>query len=73
MASSGSQGTWGNNRAAAYLGCTPHTLRVWVSQRRIPHIKVGRLTRFLKEDLDVWLENNKVPAGANSQSGLTSG
>ena len=54
------QGTWGNDEAAAYLGCTPYTLRVWVSRRKVPHIKVGRLTRFLKKDLDAYLEQNRV-------------
>lgn len=53
-------GTWENERAAAYLGCTPDTLRVWVSQRRVPHVKVGRLTRFRREDLDAWLDSNLV-------------
>ena len=56
-------GTWDNFKAAKYLGCTPDTLRVWVSKRRVPFIKVGRLTRFLKQDLDEWLEQNRVPVG----------
>ena len=54
--------TWSNDQAASYLGCTPDTLRVWVSKRRVPHVKVGRLTRFLKKDLDDFLEQNRVPA-----------
>ena len=53
-------GTWGNDRAAAYLGCTSDTLRVWVSKRKVPFIKVGRLTRLLKRDLDEFLEQNRV-------------
>ena len=52
--------TWGNEEAASYLGCTPCTLRVWVSQRRVPHVKVGRLTRILKSDLDAWLAQRRV-------------
>ena len=55
------EGTWGNEQAAAYLGCTPETLRVWVSRRKVPFVKVGRLTRFLKSDLDGFLEENRVP------------
>ena len=58
------EGTWGNEQAAGYLGCTPETLRVWVSQRRVPYIKVGRLTRFRKKDLDEYLEQNFVPVTA---------
>ena len=56
------EGTWSNDQAAAYLGCTPDTLRVWVSKRKVPFVKVGRLTRFLKRDLDEYLEHNRVPA-----------
>ena len=56
------EGTWDNDQAAAYLGCTPDTLRVWVSKRRVPFVKVGRLTRFLRRDLDEWLEQNRVLA-----------
>ncbi|MDA0711265.1 MAG: helix-turn-helix domain-containing protein [bacterium] len=50
--------TWNNDTAAAYLGCTPGTLRVWVSKRRVPFVRVGRLVRFRKSDLDKWLDKN---------------
>jgi excisionase family DNA binding protein len=53
-------GTWDNDQAAAYLGCTPDTLRVWTGRRRVPFVKVGRLTRFLKADLDEYLQRNRV-------------
>lgn len=56
------EGTWGNDQAATYLGVTPLTLRVWTSKRRVPFVKVGRLTRFLKVDLDEFLEQHRVPA-----------
>ena len=52
--------TWDTREAASYIGCTPGTLRVWVSKRKVPHIKVGRLTRFRKEDLDKWLSESSV-------------
>ena len=55
-------GTMTNDEAAAYLGCTPDTLRVWTSRRRVPFVKVGRLTRFLKTDLDEYLDQHRVPA-----------
>ena len=45
-----------NDEAAAYIGCTADTLRVWTSKRMIPFIKVNRLTRFLKADLDQYLQ-----------------
>lgn len=55
-------GTWDNDTAAAYIGCTPLTLRQWVSRRRVPFVRCGRLVRFRKCDLDEWLEKNRVPA-----------
>ena len=55
---------WPNDEAAAYLGTTPDTLRVWVSKRKVPFVRVGRLVRFRKKDLDQWLEKNFVPAEA---------
>jgi len=52
--------TWDTSQTATYLGCSPGTLRNWVSQRRVPFVKVGRLTRFIKADIDRWLEMQKV-------------
>jgi excisionase family DNA binding protein len=57
-------GTWGTKEAAAYIGCTPGTLRIWVWKQRVPHIKVGRLTRFLKADLDNFLSERRVEVKA---------
>ena len=62
------QGTMNNQAAAEYLGVTPLTLRVWVSKRRVPFIKVGRLTRFLKSDLDAWLASRRVEAVGSFES-----
>ena len=56
------EGTWGNEQAAAYLGCTPNTLRVWVSQGKVPSVRLGRLRRYRKKDLDDFLEQHFVPA-----------
>ncbi|MCI0530311.1 MAG: helix-turn-helix domain-containing protein, partial [Nitrospira sp.] len=48
-----------NNEAAHYLGISPKTLPTWVSMRKIPHVKVGRLTKFRVEDLDAWLDRRR--------------
>ena len=56
------EGTWSNEQAAAFLGCSPLTLKVWVSKRKIPFVKVNRLTRFLRCDLEEFLRQNTVPA-----------
>ncbi len=49
--------------AAAYLGLTNHnTLAVWRATKRydLAYIKVGRLVRYRKEDLDAFIEQRKV-------------
>lgn len=43
--------------AAAYLNIKPQTLCNWRSTRRynVPAVKVGRLVRFKKSDLDAFI------------------
>jgi len=41
-----------------YLKIKPSTLYAWVSQGRIPHLKInGSLIRFEKEKIDTWLRS----------------
>lgn len=42
--------------AADFLDVSKATLYSWVSQRKIPFVKVGRLTKFRRDDLTKWLE-----------------
>ena len=42
------------------MGVSPNTLYQWVSQRRFPFVKMGRLTRFDIRQLDAWIERNEV-------------
>jgi excisionase family DNA binding protein len=46
--------------AANYIGLSTHTLYTMVSQRRIPYVKVGRLTKFDVVLLDAWLKKHTV-------------
>lgn len=48
--------------AAQYTGLSVHTLYTMVSQRRIPFVKAGRLTKFDLTMLDKWITDNSVPA-----------
>ena len=52
-------------QAATYLGVTSRTLEVWRCTKRhaIPYIKVGRLVKYRKAELDHWLAQQTV--GAN--------
>lgn len=45
--------------AANFLDVSTLTLYSWVSQRKIPHVKVGRLTKFKLEDLVIWLNRRR--------------
>jgi excisionase family DNA binding protein len=47
-------------QAAAYLGLKASTLYQWVSQKRIPYHKSGRLLKFDLNDLDKFIEKSKV-------------
>jgi excisionase family DNA binding protein len=46
--------------AGEYTGLSPNTLYTMVSQRRVPHVKVGRLVKFDVEMLDKWIKQNTV-------------
>ena len=48
--------------AAAYLGIAVWTLRHWVSERKIPYVKMGSLVRFRQRDLDEFIAQNLVKA-----------
>jgi excisionase family DNA binding protein len=45
---------------STYTGLSPHTLYTMVSQRRIPYVKVGRLTKFDRLELDRWIASHAV-------------
>ena len=40
------------------LPLSVNTLYCWVSQRRIPYVKCGRLTRFNLSEIQRWLADN---------------
>ncbi len=45
---------------ADYTGLSVHTLYAMVSQRRIPHVKVGRLVKFDVQMLEKWIRQQSV-------------
>jgi excisionase family DNA binding protein len=42
-------------QAAQYLACSEAMLRKWVHQRKLPVVKIGRLTRIRLDDLQAWV------------------
>jgi excisionase family DNA binding protein len=41
--------------AAGALACSEALLRKWLSRQVIPKVKVGRLTRIRRSDLESWV------------------
>lgn len=69
-------GVWRDQQAASYLNISRDTLRVWRQRRHQTRgpvfVRVGRLVRYLRRDLDAWLASNRVeptaPASARSSA-----
>jgi excisionase family DNA binding protein len=50
--------------AAAFVGLSEYTLRRYVSQGRLPHIKLGpKLVRFERQALNCWVESLRIEPG----------
>jgi excisionase family DNA binding protein len=47
-------------QAAQVTGIAVPTLYKWVSQRKIPYIKMGRLVKFDPSKLDEWIKRQTV-------------
>ncbi len=54
-------------QAAEYLGIAAQTLAIWATTGRynLPFIKVGRLARYRRRDLDKFLESRTVGMAAD--------
>jgi excisionase family DNA binding protein len=48
--------------AAALLRLKPSTIRAWTSHRRIPFVKLGRLVRIRRSDVEALIAESVVPA-----------
>ena len=48
--------------AASYLGTTPRHVRKLWAERRLAGVKVGRLVRFRRQDLDAFVDAHRVDA-----------
>lgn len=48
------------NELSEYTGLSTNTLYSWVSQKRIPYVKCGRLTKFDLERIDDWIKEISV-------------
>lgn len=55
-------------QASQHLHIAPTTLRRWVMERKIPHIKLGRSVRFDPVKLNRWLQDQSIPVGGSYES-----
>ena len=51
---------WDVHQTAEATRLSVQTIYIWVSQRRIPFVKVGRRTLFDPKDIKAWIESKKV-------------
>ena len=45
---------------SAYLGLSKNTIYSWVWQKRIPHVKLGRLVKFDMRAIEHWAKKNTI-------------
>jgi excisionase family DNA binding protein len=55
--------------AAALLRLKPSTIRAWVCQHRIPFVKLGRLVRIRRRDIEALIAGSVVPPLAGYPTG----
>lgn len=48
-------------QAAGALALSPHTVRAWISQRRLAHIRLGRAVRIPETEVARLIERGTVP------------
>ncbi len=55
---------------ATHLNITVRHVRRLVFERRIPHVKVGRLLRFDPAEVAAWLQSTEVPQARRTSRSL---
>ncbi|MBU4311796.1 MAG: helix-turn-helix domain-containing protein [Candidatus Omnitrophica bacterium] len=45
---------------AQYLSISIQTVYLWTSTKQIPFLKLSRLIRFDKDEIDLWMRTKKV-------------
>jgi excisionase family DNA binding protein len=49
-------------QAGEKLSISVYTIRAWVAERRLPHVRLGRRVAFRPEDLEAFVKTNTVAA-----------
>jgi excisionase family DNA binding protein len=50
---------------AARLGVRESTIRLWLAQRKLAHVKLGRCVRVPESEIERVVRENLIPAKAN--------
>ncbi len=50
----------GINDFSDYLGVPKGTLYVWVCQKKIPYLKIGKLVKFDLHEIEPWLKERRI-------------
>ncbi|MFH2092053.1 MAG: helix-turn-helix domain-containing protein [Pseudomonadota bacterium] len=45
---------------AQYLGISKDTVYTWISCKKMPAHKIGRLWKFKKDEVDTWVRDGKA-------------
>jgi excisionase family DNA binding protein len=56
-------GLFSIREAAKLLACSEAMLCKWIHLKKLPTVKVGRLTRIRQQDLDAWVRLGLAPGG----------
>jgi len=48
------------SQAAEQLNVTPRFIRRLIAQRRIDYLKIGKFIRFHPDDLNNWIEHQRI-------------
>ena len=53
---------------AAHLGVNPDTIYKWITRKRMPAHKVGKLWKFLASEIDGWVKDGLAGDDASGES-----
>jgi excisionase family DNA binding protein len=59
---------------AAYLNCSVSTVRRFATKGKIPHYRLGKIVRFRRSEIDIWLayyRAGELPTAPGKASSFT--
>ncbi len=52
--------------AAALATVKPSTIRAWLTQGKLPRVKIGRCTRILRQDLEEFIRAGRIASNGRA-------